>query len=131
MSGTVGSGGASATAGHGGATGTAGTGGGAAAAGPRVSDFLGLNGFIDDPIDKLAAIGNVREYHNWSWNDGNGATGYPGYPNNQLSFSLFSGFWDFDAYYAALDQSPRDGVSLRQGICRLPGECDAARAGGR
>ena len=105
MSGAVGSGGASAMAGHGGATGTAGAGGGAAATGPRVSDFLGLNGFIDDPTDKLAAIGNVREYHNWSWNDGNGATGYPGYPNNQLSFSLFSGFWDFDAYYAALDKA--------------------------
>ncbi len=73
--------------------------------GPRVSDFLGLNGFIDDPTDKLAAVGNVREYHNWAWNDGNGTAGYPGYPNNQLSFSLFNGFWDFDAYYGALDQA--------------------------
>ena len=97
-----GSGGVSATAGHGGASGTTGAGGGAAPAGPRVSDFLGINGFIDDPTDKLAAVGNVREYHDWSWNDGNGATAYPGYPNNQLSFSLFGGFWDFDAYYAAL-----------------------------
>ena len=82
-----------------------GAGGVAAPAGPRVSDFLGVNGFIDDPTEKLAAVGNVREYHDWSWNDGNGAAGYPGYPNNQLSFSLFSGFWDFDAYYAALDQA--------------------------
>jgi hypothetical protein len=103
-SGTAGHGDAGAMVGRGGATGTAGT-GGVAAVGPRVSDFLGVNGFIDDPTEKLAAVGNVREYHNWSWNDGNGATGYPGYPNNQLSFSLFSGFWDFDAYYAALEQA--------------------------
>ena len=102
---TAETGGASAMAGHGGVTGTAGAGGVAAPAGPRVSDFLGINGFIDDPTEKLAAVGNVREYHDWSWNDGNGAAGYPGYPNNQLSFSLFSGFWDFDAYYAALGQA--------------------------
>ncbi len=44
----------------------------------------------------------MREYHDWTWNDGNGAAGYPGYPNNQLSFSLFSGYWDFDAYYEGL-----------------------------
>src|SRR5436190_5440527 len=50
---TAGEGGAGAVAGHGGAGGSAGA--GAAAAGPRVSDFLGLNGFIDDPTDKLAA----------------------------------------------------------------------------
>jgi hypothetical protein len=84
----------------------AGAGGAAmAASGPRVSDFIGLNGFIDDPTDKLAAVGNVREYHDWTWNDGNDAAGYAGYPNNQLSFSLFSGSRDFDAYYGALDQA--------------------------
>jgi hypothetical protein len=69
---------------------------------PLVSDFIGVNGFIDDPVDKLATIGNVREYHNWSWCEGNGATAYPGYPNNQNAFSLWNGFWDFDAYYADL-----------------------------
>jgi hypothetical protein len=90
----------------GGKSGSAGAGGAAlAASGPRVSDFLGLNGFIDDPTDELAAIGNVREYHDWTWNDGNDAAGYAGYPNSQLSFSLFSGTWDFDAYYGALDQA--------------------------
>ncbi|HEY4104718.1 MAG TPA: hypothetical protein VGM44_12545 [Polyangiaceae bacterium] len=70
--------------------------------GPTVAEFVGLNAFIDDDLDKLAAIGNVREYHDWTWNDGNGAQGYPGYPNNALEFSLFNGFWDFDAYYSGL-----------------------------
>jgi hypothetical protein len=26
------------------------------------------NGFIDDPVDKLTAMGNVREYHPWNFN---------------------------------------------------------------
>jgi hypothetical protein len=101
VTGSAGSGGAGlGTSGSGGSAG-----GAVAATGPRVSEFLGVNGFIDDPVEKLAAIGNVREYHNWTWNDGNGAAGYPGYPNNQLLFSLFNGFWDFDGYYAALNQA--------------------------
>lgn len=73
-------------------------------AGPTVGDFVGLNGFIDDDKDKLAAVGNVREYHQWTWNDGNGAKGYAGYPNSQLAFSLFDGLWDFDDYYGKLGQ---------------------------
>jgi hypothetical protein len=64
---------------------------------------MGLNGFIDDDPTVLAAVGNVREYHDWSWNDGNGAAGYVGYPNSKLSFSLLDGFWDFDAYYSKID----------------------------
>jgi hypothetical protein len=82
-----------------------GTAGGSVATGPIIGDFLGLNGFIDDDPGKLAAVGNVREYHDWSWNEGNGAAGYPGYPNNQLSFTNVAGAWDFDAYYAALGQA--------------------------
>ena len=82
-----------------------GTAGGTVATGPLVGEFLGLNGFIDDDPAKLAAVGNVREYHDWSWNEGNGAASYPGYPNNQLSFTNVAGAWDFDAYYAALGQA--------------------------
>jgi len=74
----------------------------ALSSGPTVGEFMGLNGFIDDDVEKLAAVGNVREYHDWTWNDGNGAASYAGYPDNQLEFSLFNGFWDFDAYYTQL-----------------------------
>lgn len=82
-----------------------GAGGGSVATGPLVGAFIGLNGFIDDDPSKLAAVGNVREYHDWTWNEGNGAAGYPGYPNNQLSFTKVAGAWDFDAYYGALAQA--------------------------
>jgi len=85
--------------------GSTGSGGRSVATGPLVGDFLGINGFIDDDPAKLAAIGNVREYHDWTWNDGNGAAGYAGYPKSQLSFSLFNGSWDFDAYYLALGRA--------------------------
>jgi hypothetical protein len=73
--------------------------------GPRVSDFVGVNAFIDDDVTKLAALGNVREYHQWVWNDGNGEMGYAGYPKNELQFSLWNGFWDFDAFYTKLTQA--------------------------
>jgi hypothetical protein len=66
---------------------------------------MGLNAFIDDDPVKLSAVGNVREYHNWTWNDGNGVQGYAGYPDNKLEFSVFNGFWDFDAYYSKLDSA--------------------------
>ncbi len=67
-----------------------------------LGSFIGVNGFVDDPTDFLAAIGNVREYHDWQWSEGNGDKTYPGYPNNQNSFSLFGGSWDWDAYYGDL-----------------------------
>lgn len=89
----------------GGTGGAGGAGGGTAKGGPTVEQFLGLNAFIDDPTDKISAIGNIREYHNWATCDGNGAAGYAGYPNNQLEFSLWGGFWDFDKYYHDLQQA--------------------------
>jgi hypothetical protein len=63
---------------------------------------VGINGFIDDPIDRLSSFGTVREYHDWVWDDGNGAAGYAGYPGNQLQFDLWSGFWNFDQFYQSL-----------------------------
>lgn len=68
------------------------------ALGPSIDDLIGINGFIDDPMDRLAAFGNLREYHNWGWNDQDA----PPYPDNTYQFSLWSGFWDFDAYYTEL-----------------------------
>ncbi len=80
-----------------------------------VGDFIGINAFIDDPLDKLSAIGNVREYHNWSWIEGNGDSSYPGYPNNQDSYNLFSGFWNWDTYFATLKQNGVFGYPCIQG----------------
>lgn len=75
-------------------------GGGGALKGTPVGAFVGVNAFIDDPLDKMKVAGVVREYHNWSWCEGNGDPSYPGYPNNQLKFDL--GFWNFDTYYQGL-----------------------------
>jgi hypothetical protein len=96
-SGAAGSGGG----GAGGGGGAAGGGGGAAGSGWTVADFVGLNAFPDDDRSKLIPIGNVREYHDWQWTDGNDAAGYPGYPNNQYSYTLF----DFDGFYQTLSQA--------------------------
>ncbi len=76
--------------------------GGTPITGQTLAYFMGLNGFIDDPTDLLSAIGNVREYHDWQWCEGNGDPSYPGYPQNLNSFSLFGGSWDFDTYYGTL-----------------------------
>ncbi len=107
-SGGVGVSGATSSTAGGGATASAGAsangGQNNASSGPTVNEFMGLNAFVDDDTSKLAAVGNVREYHDWTWNDGNGAAGYVGYPNSKLSFSLFDGYWDFDAYYTSLTQ---------------------------
>jgi hypothetical protein len=69
---------------------------------PVFEQFLGANGFIDDPIGRLEAVGYIREYHNWTWDEGNGGT-YPGYPGNLNGFNpSYSGNWNFDRYYAGL-----------------------------
>jgi hypothetical protein len=54
---------------------------------PVMDEFMGVNGFINDPIDKLNCAGNVREYHSWSWDEGNLDTSYPGFPDNQYAWN--------------------------------------------
>lgn len=98
-------------------TGRAGDGGTATKLGPTVGAFVGVNAFIDDPGNILPPLGNVREYHDWSWNEGNGDTSYPGYPNNQNSFILFGGSWDWDTYYADLKTAGVFGYPVIQGSC--------------
>lgn len=80
---------------------------------PPMDQFIGVNGFIDDPPDRLAAAGFVREYHNWNWDEGDLwpfrpelQHGYPGYPHNLNKFnpSYAGGGWRFDDYYRALRQ---------------------------
>ncbi len=66
--------------------------------------FIGANVFVDDPIDKLKAVGFIREYHNWKWDEG-GAKTYDGYPRNKIKFAPSAGAegsWNFDNYYATI-----------------------------
>lgn len=73
---------------------------------PRpMHEFIGINGFIDDPLLRLRAAGSMREYHDWQWDEGNTNPNYPGYPHNQYAWSpsWVSGEgwgWDFDAFYS-------------------------------
>ena len=53
---------------------------------------IGMNGFIDDPIDVLTAGGVVREYHNYGWSQGD---------TPEMNFKNGT-WWDFDSYYKKL-----------------------------
>lgn len=71
-----------------------------------MDQFIGANAFIDDPIDKIKAIGFIREYHNWSWDEE--GKNYVGYPNNHIKWA--PGIWNFDDFYTGL-KSAGVGVS--------------------
>ncbi len=73
--------------------------------GLTVDGFVGVNGFVDDPLEVLAVAGIVREYHEWRWDEGNGEA-YAPYPNNQNKWSpSYVVGWDFDSYYGRLRQA--------------------------
>ena len=66
---------------------------------PTMEQFIGMNGFIDDPAEQMAGAGGfVREYHNWSW-DTEGADGQARF---QPSGAAGGKAWFFDDYYARL-----------------------------
>ncbi len=75
-----------------------------------MDQFIGTNAFIDDPLDKMKAVGYIREYHPWNWDEGDIYNGnpksYPTYPNNKNAFnpSTAAGgnYWFFDDYYKKL-----------------------------
>ena len=71
---------------------------------PQMGDFVGVNGFVDDPYPILEnAAGTVREYHNWQWNEGDQDTSYTGFPQNQYAFApSWVPSFNFDDYYTEL-----------------------------
>lgn len=70
---------------------------------PRVTidQLIGTNAFVDDPVGLIEASGNLREYHNWAWDEGDNL---PAYPRNQNAWnpSWAGGGWDFDLLYRNL-----------------------------
>ncbi|HEY0056959.1 MAG TPA: hypothetical protein VGB63_16535 [Pedobacter sp.] len=66
-----------------------------------MDEFIGANAFVDDPIDKLKAVGFIREYHNWEWDDD--GTNYQGYPKNKIKWA--PGIWNFDAFYQNINNA--------------------------
>jgi hypothetical protein len=66
---------------------------------PVMDEFIGINAFIDDPIEKLKAVGFIREYHNWQWVEGNNEN-YKGYPQNANKWApSYIPEWNFDQFY--------------------------------
>ncbi len=80
---------------------------------PLMDHFVGVNGFIDDPMDNLAVAGHIREYHNWVWDEDEDSI----YPHNTNAWNPSgSGTgWDFDAYYAELRRRGIDVCPAVQG----------------
>jgi len=79
-----------------------------------MDQFIGVNAFIDDPIDKILVAGYLREYHSWNWDEGDiwsggGNLDYPGYPNNEIAFNpswaAGGNSWFFDEYYKELTEA--------------------------
>lgn len=82
---------------------------------PTMGELMGLNGFIDDDRSLLAAVGNLREYHSWQWDDGDGDATTPAYPANRFGWSPSwvrgTGWgWNFDEYYQDLSSK---GMSMQ------------------
>lgn len=69
--------------------------------------FIGANAFVDDPIDKMQAVGFIREYHNWHWDENLGASGsYQGYPKNHIKWAPSAiKPWDFDKFYSSVKEA--------------------------
>lgn len=84
-------------------------GGGASPSKVTMGELMGVNTFVDDPFELLSPFSVVREYHNWSWDEGDlqfgDAKSYSGYPNNKMQFAPSAGaagYWNFDDYYSSL-----------------------------
>ena len=76
----------------------------------QFDQFMGINALIDDPLEMLTCVSNIREYHNWYWDEGDqykfGSAddgSYQPYPNNKAKFQpsyAGGGKWFFDDYYS-------------------------------
>lgn len=67
--------------------------------------IIGVNAFIDDPIDKIKVGSFVREYHNWRWDASDIM-----YPHNVYAWnpSNAGNGWNFDQFYAKLSKEGID-----------------------
>jgi hypothetical protein len=82
---------------------------------PTMGQLMGTNGFVDDDRDLLQVVSNLREYHSWQWDDGNGDASTPAYPDNKFgwnpSWVRGTGWgWNFDEYYGDM---ARRGVAMQ------------------
>lgn len=82
-----------------------------------MDELVGVNAFIDDPIENIKAVNFVREYHSWSWDEGVNDT-YKEYPDNEKAWApshAGGGAWNFDKYYKTLRDADINVVPCIQG----------------
>ncbi len=71
---------------------------------PLMNEFIGINGFINEPIGKLNCAGFIREFHDWIWNEGNNnSLNYP-YQKHEIEWDVYGGYWDFDIFYENINK---------------------------
>lgn len=86
----------------------------------KMDEIMGANAFIDDPIESMKAVGFIREYHSWAWDEATEqknafAPSYAG-----------GGSWNFDKYYESLRNAGIDVLICAQGsVDWLPGGREA------
>lgn len=76
-----------------------------------IDEAIGANGFIDDRLSELKALGHVREYHNFRWvlDDKLG--------QNKFAPS-YGGKWNFDDYYKMLYDNNIEAIPCIQGTSK-------------
>lgn len=70
-----------------------------------VDQFMGANMRGQDPINRMDALGIVREFHPWAFNEGFPSTGNasPDYPNNQYKWNPnYIDFIRYDDFYSEI-----------------------------
>ncbi len=85
---------------------------------PLMDDFLGINSFHDDDLDKQQVVKFIREYHMWPWDQDDTVVTGKVYPNSEYAFSPSVVWgWDFDEYYR---QSDSAGLQISPCMLRGP-----------
>lgn len=77
---------------------------------PLTTDaIIGANAFIDDPLESMKALGFIREYHSWSWDEAK--------PQENAFAPSYAGggSWNFDKYYETLRNAGIDVLICAQG----------------
>lgn len=75
---------------------------------PLWRTFVGTNAFVTDPLERLVAVGSIREYHDWQWVEPDGD---PGFPNALNSYQPSQPGFRFDDFYNTTHQA---GLNLHQ-----------------
>jgi hypothetical protein len=75
---------------------------------PLWRTFVGTNAFVTDPLERLVAVGSIREYHDWQWVE---PAGDPGFPHALNSYQPSQPGFRFDDFYNTTRQA---GLALHQ-----------------